>query len=501
MTNANIMQLNSVKQGASVTAGQGNGKVKSKNTDAAGTFASLMSGSYSANLSSSLMKSANAVQNVGAADSYDRYQYKDNTIDPANTTSVSDVIANSRQKLEQFQEDAVSAVADQLQVTEDDVKTAMETLGLTMFDLLNPENLAQLAMQLTGETSPMDLLTNDAFQGLMQNMDQLGVQLAEAIDVTPSQMDELVAQMDIYEDPQPMTPEMEQALTQTTENISEEAMQTASVSQQTTNTEMSQDKPVTETEPQETDTLNMEDVHTVEADVTEEQKTDQQEGQSMEQQMSEDSSLKNSAETSEDTQSSRTQNFKTQMTSNDVMTNTSVQGMEPEAVLQQVQQPETSFLSVDTMKLLDQVAEQIRVNVSEGISSMEMQLNPENLGKIFVNITSKEGVIHAQLAASNEAVRTALESQLADLRQNLNQAGVKVDAVEVTVASHGFEKNLEQNQQSDKQQGEREQEQQNFRRRNLSLSGLDELSGLMTEEETLAASIMRDNGNSVDMTA
>ena len=501
MTNANIMQLNSVKQGASVTAGQGNGKVKSKNTDAAGTFASLMSGNYSANLSSSLMKSANVVQNVGAADSYDRYQYKDNTIDPANTTSVSDVIANSRQELEQFQEDAVSAVADQLQVTEDDVKTAMETLGLTVFDLLNPENLAQLAMKLTGETSPMDLLTNDAFQGLMQNMDQLGVQLAEAIDVTPSQMDELVAQMDIYEDPQPMTPEMEQALTQTTENISEEAMQTASVSQQTTNTEMSQDKPVTETELQETDTLNMEEVHTVEADVTEEQKTDQQEGQSMEQQMSEDSSLKNSAETSEDTQSSRTQSFKTQMTSNDVMTNTSVQGMEPEAVLQQVQEPETSFLSVDTMKLLDQVAEQIRVNVSEGISSMEMQLNPENLGKIFVNITSKEGVIHAQLAASNEAVRTALESQLADLRQNLNQAGVKVDAVEVTVASHGFEKNLEQNQQSDKQQGEREQEQQNFRRRNLSLSGLDELSGLMTEEETLAASIMRDNGNSVDMTA
>ena len=506
LTNANIMQLNSVKQGASVTAGQGNGKVKSENVDAASAFASLMSGNYSANLSSSLVKAANAVQNVGAVDSYDRYQYKENTIDPASTTSVSDVIANSGQELEQFQEDAVTAVADQLQVTEDDVKTAMETLGLTVFDLLNPENLAQLAMQLTGETSPMDLLTNDAFQGLMQTMDQLGVQLADSIDVTPSQMDELVAQMDAYENPQPMTLEMEQALTQTTENISEETVQTASVSQQTTNTEVSQDKPVTQTEQQGTDTRNAEDVHTVEVDVTKEQKTDQQQSQNMDQQMTEnssmeDSSLENSAETSEDAQSPKTQGFKAQMTSNDVVSNTPLQGMEPEAMLQQVQEPETSFLSVDTMKLLEQVAEQIRVNVSEGISSMEMQLNPENLGKVFVNITSKEGVIHAQLAASNEAVRTALESQIADLRQNLNQAGVKVDAVEVTVASHGFEKNLEQNQQSDKQQGEREQEQQNFRRRNLSLSGLDELSGLMTEEETLAASIMRDNGNSVDMTA
>ena len=114
--------------------------------------------------------------------------------------------------------------------------------------------------------------------------------------------------------------------------------------------------------------------------------------------------------------------------------------------------PETSYVSIDTMDLLEQVAEQIRVNVSEGTSSMEMQLNPENLGKVYVNISSKEGVIHAQLAASNEAVRAALETQVADLRQNLNQAGVKVDAVEVTVASHEFEKNLEQNQESEKQQ-------------------------------------------------
>ena len=39
------------------------------------------------------------------------------------------------------------------------------------------------------------------------------------------------------------------------------------------------------------------------------------------------------------------------------------------------------------------------------------------------------------------------------------------------------------------------------RRRNISIDSLDELSGLMTEEETLVAQIMKDNGNSVDFTA
>ena len=166
-----------------------------------------------------------------------------------------------------------------------------------------------------------------------------------------------------------------------------------------------------------------------------------------------------------------------------------------------VQNSEASYLSIDAMDLIEQIAENVRVSISEGTSSMEMQLNPENLGKVYLQITSDDGVIHARMAASNETVKTVLEAQLADLRQNLNQAGVKVDAIEVTVASHEFEKNLEQNQSGEKRQGERQEEQHLSRRRNLNLSSLDELSGLMTEEETLVAQMMRDNGNSVDLTA
>lgn len=89
----------------------------------------------------------------------------------------------------------------------------MESLGLTAFDLLNPENLAQLAMQLTGETSPMDLLMNDQFQGLMQQMDQLGGQLANELNLQPAQMEELIAQMDILQTPETLTDEEMQVLT------------------------------------------------------------------------------------------------------------------------------------------------------------------------------------------------------------------------------------------------------------------------------------------------
>jgi flagellar hook-length control protein FliK len=158
-----------------------------------------------------------------------------------------------------------------------------------------------------------------------------------------------------------------------------------------------------------------------------------------------------------------------------------------------------SYFSVETAQIMEQIAEQIRIVVTPDTTSMEMQLNPENLGKMYLHISSEEGVVNAQFIATNEVVKEALESQIATLRENLTQAGVKVDAIEVTIASHEFERNLEQNQKNPEEQMVQEEKQQ--RRRNLTADSLDELSGVMTEEETLVAQIMRDNGNTIDFTA
>ena len=499
MTSANVFNLNSVKQGQVLNANAAKGRSKAENADAAGVFASLMGSIYSTNFNMPSVDTKinnNVLQQTNAADNYDRYQYQDNTIRQAAGDVVTDVINNSTDTLDQFQSDVVRTVAEQLGVSEDSVKDMMESLGLTAFDLLNPENLAQLAMQLTGETSPMDLLMNDQFQGLMQQIDQLGGQLANELELQPAQMDELIAQMDILQTPETLTDEEMQILNdaagqQTTADtvstdIMPELAQTDEVQPMDKQADVFQEEPksdeVRTQQPQAQDTKQTTEQQTDTGDADADAQTGDQMKSAQPEKMTADRSSSDVAKTQTVVQMQDTAGVPTADTVADIT-------------------PETSYVSIDTMDLLEQVAEQIRVNVSEGTSSMEMQLNPENLGKVYVNISSKEGVIHAQLAASNEAVRAALETQVADLRQNLNQAGVKVDAVEVTVASHEFEKNLEQNQESEKQQGERQQEQSGGRRRNLNLSSLDGLSGLMTEEETLAAQMMRENGNSMDVTA
>lgn len=504
MTSANVFNLNSVKQGQVLNANAAKGRSKAENPDAAGVFASLMGSNYSTNFNMPSVDTKinnNVLQQTNAADNYDRYQYQDNTIRQAAGDVVTDVINNSTDTLDQFQSDVVRTVAEQLGVSEDSVKDMMESLGLTAFDLLNPENLSQLAMQLTGETSPMDLLMNDQFQGLMQQIDQLGGQLANELELQPAQMDELIAQMDILQTPETLTDEEMQILNdaagqQTTADtvstdIMPELAQTDEVQPMDKQADVFQEEP-------KSDEVRTQQPQTKETKQTAEQQT-------MEQQTDAGDADVDS-QTGDQVKSAQPEKMTADRNNSDVAkTQAAVQMQDTAGVQTMVHAAdvtsETSYISVDTMDLLEQVAEQIRVNVSEGTSSMEMQLNPENLGKVYVNISSKEGMIHAQLAASNEAVRAALETQVADLRQNLNQAGVKVDAIEVTVASHEFEKNLEQNQENEKQQGERQQEQSGGRRRNLNLSSLDGLSGLMTEEETLAAQMMRENGNSMDVTA
>lgn len=504
MTSANVFNLNSVKQGQVLNANAAKGRSKAENPDAAGVFASLMGSNYSTNFNMPSVNTKinnNVLQQTSAADNYDRYQYQDNTIRQAAGDVVTDVINNSTDTLDQFQSDVVRTVAEQLGVSEDSVKDMMESLGLTAFDLLNPENLAQLAMQLTGETSPMDLLMNDQFQGLMQQIDQLGGQLANELELQPAQMDELIAQMDILQTPETLTDEEMQILNDaagqqtTADTVSTDVMpefaQTDEVQPMDKQADVFQKEPKSD------------EIRTQQPQAQETKQTAEQ--QTMEQQTDAGDADADS-QTGDQVKSAQPEKMTADRNNSDVAKTQTVVQMQDTAGVQTMAHAadmtsETSYISVDTMDLLEQVAEQIRVNVSEGTSSMEMQLNPENLGKVYVNISSKEGMIHAQLAASNEAVRAALETQVADLRQNLNQAGVKVDAIEVTVASHEFEKNLEQNQENEKQQGERQQEQSGGRRRNLNLSSLDGLSGLMTEEETLAAQMMRENGNSMDVTA
>ncbi|MGN0346448.1 MAG: flagellar hook-length control protein FliK [Lachnospiraceae bacterium] len=146
-----------------------------------------------------------------------------------------------------------------------------------------------------------------------------------------------------------------------------------------------------------------------------------------------------------------------------------------------------------------QVSQQIRSNVSQQITELQMQLNPENLGTVGLTVSSKEGNVTAHFTAQDEAVRAALESQIAQLKENLEQQGVKVTAVEVTIASHEFEQNLEK---GNDQNAAQEEETEKLRKatRKIDLSGIegDEMPEELDEADAVTAKMMQADGNSMD---
>ena len=157
-----------------------------------------------------------------------------------------------------------------------------------------------------------------------------------------------------------------------------------------------------------------------------------------------------------------------------------------------------SYVS-ESESIMEQVNEMLKVTMKDDMTEMEMQLHPASLGNVRVQVSSKDGMITASFVTQNETVKAALESQIVTLKDNLNEQGIKVEAVEVTVASHAFERNLnEEGEQSSRQMQEKKK---SVRKINLAELSEESEDGLLEQQDRIVADMMRKNGNTVDYTA
>lgn len=428
---------------------------------------------------------------------YEKLSTKDDRI-PKVTGKTDDAdMQKVDQAVEEFAKEVQKEVKELLGVDDAQLEAAMKELGLTYQDLMDPVNLANLVMNLTGEEDQLGLLMNADFQELMQNVEVLSKNLLQELGMTPQEAAEVFAQL-------------EQNAAQITEEVPQQMQEVTDTQadvlkvQQTDDVQITEQKShvtgLTETNAAATESVesdgnvqNVEEPVSQEVRVENDQTASQQEGQQEE--------APENSMTTEDDASLLQQNDTTEKSIFTEHTfQQTVQTIRTDNITAAPTTAVPQNVVFNTLDVIRQVSEFTRVMYQGDTTSMEMQLNPENLGKIYVQVTAKEGVVTAHLAVQNEIVKEALENQTIQLRENMNQQGIKVEAVEVTIASHEFERNLEQNQQGSAQDEQREQASKSPRR-NISMNQLDELSGLMSEEEMLVAKIMRDNGNSVDFTA
>ena len=425
---------------------------------------------------------ATTTQPAAVADSAKKLTVKENSP----TQKVEELQNQLEDTKDAFETGVKEILKDELGVSDEQVEDAMSILGLQWMDLLNPASLSQLVTQLTGTEDACSLLMSEEFTNIMQNTDALVQSLSETLGISKdewvalqNQLAELTADFNETVDMadggvQEMAPQTDATIT------SQDTTVMAATVQMTHTTEEAQNvQPEEEAE---------DAAPVIQVNASEDAQTENNVSEDASGEMGEPAAQ--SQKTKESSVNEHAQNMEFQVRAEQ-------QTVAPEEV-----NKVASRTTIDVQDIMNQITEFAKVNLSSENSSIEMQLNPENLGKVYLHIAAtKEGNITAELAVSSETVKTALEAQIADLRTSLNQQGIKVDAVEVTIASHEFERNLEQNAAGEEQQGSQREESGRTAGRRLFRGELDELSGLMNEEEALAAQIMKDHGNTMDVTA
>lgn len=146
--------------------------------------------------------------------------------------------------------------------------------------------------------------------------------------------------------------------------------------------------------------------------------------------------------------------------------------------------------------ILEQVTNQIHNLHAPDKTSLEFMLTPETLGKVAVNVSSKQGVLQAEFRVESAQAKAALESQMAELKLNFENQGLKVASVSVMISENGIGKD---DQGRNTGEGEKKNSKRN---RSFSLDGEEGIEGIdISSEGAVPVYTDSETGNNINLGA
>lgn len=447
MVSSAVMGAGAVRNTSSGTASKSS-NTKSKSSD----FKSVMAASISKNTSNAGTGSSDS--KLGIADAV-KTAKDQNTTDTKNTKADTDVVDKkqnaadtgkadktdkskqdnkSDEKVNDVVQNVKDTIKEELDVSDEDIAKAMEVLGITDNDLLSVVKVTELVSALTGADS-ITLITDDDMSGKLTSvLDAVNTAQEDIADMLNTDVDDAVLVV-------------------------------------------------------RTDAVVKKDTDETVVKNTDSSITDNQS-------VSETESLSNVLAAKVTAQGSSKHEESTGEHTGEQNHNTQSYGGVADSIIQSMKDSFADIVTEDTSRvseadIVNQVIDQIKLSSGRELTSIEVMLNPERLGSVHVTVTAKNGILSAQIAAQNEQVKTALENQVTAFKENFQNQGIKVEAVEITVMTHQFEagQNFGQNE------SERKQSEQKINKK-LNLSDY-----MDDEDETVSAQDIRrkdsiQNGNS-----
>ncbi|MCR5846558.1 MAG: flagellar hook-length control protein FliK [Lachnospiraceae bacterium] len=332
----------------------------------------------------------------------------------------------------------INAYCEMFNISLQDMLNFMEENGLTVMDLLNVDNIQAIVMQLNGITDSVEILTNDALFESIKDLEAL----------TEENLQNLADELGID-----------------SEELSEmiERMK-ADLGSEEENSHMKLEIGKSDTE-----TVSIEGTSN---NTAKEIKTEVQ-----------------SKETGKDSSDKNNNSYASGNVSND----NQIQNNLP------VNSEENAGFSTRAQEIYDQIGEYVRNLSTENLNELELKLQPETLGTIHIRVTQAEGVMKAEFITANENVRSIIEGQLIQLKEDFDRSGIRVDEVEVRVSTNEFNENTQS--ESRDEENERAARTSGVRRINIADGvDLDEIEEY-EDDEKIAVEMMTSQGNTMDYKA
>lgn len=261
-----------------------------------------------------------------------------------------------------IEQEVLDAVAKELNITPDELNAMLQSLGMTVTDLLNSENVTTLVMEHLGMEDSMELVTTEGAVELLQ----------ATKDAVSSLVEQNIQQLELSE--QDVT--IEEFQTMIREKLEESSTQ-GNANQENSKGNLQSESPLS---------------------------------------------------------NNQTQVDNTQVTSGFEGALNQVITQKTETIVMNGQ-TQTIYTEVSAKDVFDQIVTGMKVEVTEGASKMVLQLEPEHLGKIALNISTANGAVSGHFIAESEAVKEIIEANLSTLKNQLSEQGLDVQDIKITVGS------------------------------------------------------------------
>lgn len=358
--------------------------------------------------------------------------------------SVCDLKECLRSEIENVEE----AICENLDVTEEDLLQAMETLGMTFADLLNPQKVVQLCLELQG-TDSIELVTDGTFYE----------QVKTIVNTLQDSLKTLSEQFNLSLEDNSMEDLQTLFATDKEEIFSLEEL----------NEKWKNDQKI---EKEGNEQAKAVDIEIVDETMKKVEPKEQHEG--------------HEHKDSKDAMNPFVSNQQ----------NVSLHSNQANQVFSQAEGL-SGFVSDETREVMDQMLDALKLKMNQEVKELDLMLHPESLGNVHVQLTSVKGTLSAQFTAQNEAVKQILEGQMIELKETLEQKGVQVEAIEVRVDTQTFEEQYSDQKKNDSEEAF-EKEIKKMKTRNINLNDYMTEDMDMNEDEELTRKIMEENGNSLD---